>query len=159
MMVSSLQQLDFFLFSILAGQGMGFLYNLLAAIQRKAGGRLSLLSDYIFWSSMAATVIALGIKFNDGGIRGYQILGVMIGFILHFLVLGRISEKLASLIAEILAKLIFPLVFLMRGLGLYFESVLKKIGGFCSKISKNRQKVTARGKVRKKIQKKYKKML
>lgn len=159
MTVSSLQQLDFFLMSVLAGVGVGFFYNFLAALRRKTGEKLALLSDFTFWVVAAAAVIIMGIKFNDGGIRGYQILGIGTGFTGHFLVLNRISEKVGAFFAGLLLKLMYPIAFILRGIVLYIREILNKTVRFFTKIAKIRQKIALRAKTRKKIQKKSKKML
>lgn len=159
MTVSSLHQLNFFLFSIAAGGALSFLYCFMAEVRRRSVRGSSAAADILFWAAAAATVIASGLMLNDGGIRGYQLFGTVCGFILHSLCMGSFSARLCRILVEILAKLLSPLFFLCRGIYLYAANTLHKLSITVCKIKQNRQKMTARNKTRKKIRKKYKKML
>lgn len=160
MMVSSSNQLSFFLVSILAGLVSGAFYNLLTAIREKERrGCLSLFTDLLFWAAVGAAMIRLSMEFNDGGIRGYQIFGAVIGFALHYLCLSPVTLFLARWIVRIAMILLFPAAFLLRGIILYFKQITDKINASKTKLHQHTRRMSLRRKNHKKIQKKYKKML
>ena len=97
--------------------------------------------------------------FNDGGIRGYQLLGAACGFALHYLCLGQISLPLARAVVRAAAIALFPAAFLLRGLGLYVKHIYGKARTMLLKICQSGKRVSTSRKRRKKIQKNYKKLL
>ena len=160
MTVSSSNQLSFFFVSILAGLFCGAFYNLLTAVREKERrGCLSLFTDLLFWTAVGAALIRLSIVFNDGGIRGYQIFGAVIGFMLHYLCLSPVTLFLARWIVRIAMILLFPAAFFMRGIALYLKQIIDKVDAFKTKIYQYARRVSLRRKNHKKIQKNYKKML
>ena len=109
MTVSSAGQLRFFFLSVLAGLISGAFYNLLRAVREKNGrGPAGPVSDLFFWIFVGAALIKLSLDFNDGGIRGYQLLGAACGFALHYLCLGQITLPLARAVVRAAAIALFP---------------------------------------------------
>lgn len=160
MTVSSFHQLSFFFVSILAGLTCGAFYNLLTAVREKESrGCLSLFTDLLFWAAVGAALIRLSLEFNDGGIRGYQIFGAVIGFTLHYLCLSPVTLFLARWIVRIAMILLFPAAFLLRGIVLYIKQIIDKINASKMKIHQYARRISLRRKNHKKIQKNYKKML
>lgn len=160
MTVSSLHQLSFLCMSIAAGALTGVLYNLLAAVRERGGGWAgAFITDMLFWVAAGTALVYMSLRFNDGGIRGYQIFGAFCGFLIHGLCFGRLTMRLCRLIVKVLAAVLYPLFFLVRGVGLYLRHINEK---WHIVILKGRQAVRramAPGKTRKKIRKKYKKLL
>ena len=160
MTVSSTGQLRFFFLSVLAGLISGAFYNLLRAVREKTGrGPVGPLSDLFFWVFVGAALIKLSLDFNDGGIRGYQLLGAACGFLLHYLCLGGITLPLARAVVRAAALALFPVVFLMRGVVLYVKSLYDKMHIMLLKLRQSGKRVCAARKKHKKIQKKYKNLL
>ena len=160
MTVSSLHQLSFFFISVLAGLLCGAFYNLLTAVREKERrGCLSLFTDLMFWTAAGAALIRLSIEFNDGGIRGYQIFGAVIGFALHYLCLSPVTLFFARWIVRIAMILLFPAAFLLRGIVLYVKQIISKMDTCKTKMRQYARRVSLRRKNHKKIQKNYKKML
>lgn len=160
MTVSSLAQLTFFGLSILAGMAAGMLYNLLAAIRGEAvRGGLALLTDLIFWLAAGTAMVFISLRFNDGGIRAYQIVGASCGFFLHWLLLSRITMKISRFIIKIIKIILSPAAFIFRGIVLYIKNIFEKVQCARLRLSQRLRRTAAYGKTRKKIRKKYKKML
>lgn len=160
MTVSSLHQLSFLCMSIAAGALTGVLYNLLAAVRERGGGLAgAFLTDLLFWLAAGTALVYMSLRFNDGGIRGYQIFGAFCGFLIHGLCFGRLTMKLSRLIVKILAAVLYPLFFLIRGVGLYLRHINEKWRSLILKARQTAKRVAAPGKTRKKIRKKYKKLL
>lgn len=160
MTVSSSQQLGFFFLSVLAGLISGAFYNLMTAVREKGKrGCVSVFADLLFWTAVGAALIGLSLRFNDGGIRGYQLLGFFCGFALHYLCLSSVTLRLARLMVTAVATVLFPVIFLARGFVLYVGYLRRKAADFASKIRHYLLRRAQRRKNHKKIQKKYKKML
>lgn len=161
MTVSSIHQLSFFALNILAGLAVGAFYNLLVAAREEGSGSsaAALLADLLFWLAAGSAIVCMSLKFNDGGVRAYQILGAVCGFFLHYICLGGITMKIARFIVRVIAIILFPPAFLLRGAVLYIKQIAEKIKKLKIKIGQNIKRASSRGRTRKKIRKKYKKML
>ncbi len=160
MTVSSLHQLGFFCLSIAAGAAVGVLYGLLTAAREALGSALAAaLTDLIFWTAAGGALIYMSLRFNDGGIRAYQIFGVMSGCFAQYLLFGKITLGIARKIVRLAAIILFPIIFLLRGGVLFIGMVYEKARMAVIKIGQTANRLSARGKSRKKMRKKYKKLL
>lgn len=161
MTVSSLEQLSALLYGVLAGVICGATASAVNGFREelKFPTAVSMALDLLFWVFAGALMVWFSLRFGDGGIRGYQILAAVCGFCLHGLCLSRLTEKGARMLARLCRLLLSPAAFLMRGARLYIEKIYKKITFALKRVKNGIGRSTQADRVRKKIQKNYKKML
>ena len=161
MTVSNTDQLMTLLYGVLAGAVCGALACVLNAFRNelKLGKFLSTAADLLFWLLSGVIVVAVNFSFGDGSVRVYQIFAAVGGLLLYALCLGRLTEKAASLILRGIKLVLYPAVFLLRGIRLYIGAIAQRLAGLRGIVQRARARIDSVGKVRKKIRKKYKKML
>lgn len=160
MTVSSAHQLAILGLSVLAGAACAVVYGFVSVLRRRTGGSAaSMAADLAFWLFAAAAVIWLGLRFNNGEIRIYQIFAAVCGFFLYGLCLGGVTAKAAELFFRALDFVFAPVKFLLRGMVLYIKDVYEKIANIKNKLRKNLNRSASIQKTRKKMRKKYKKLL
>lgn len=161
MTVSSMHQLTVLGLSVLLGGACGVVYAFLAVLRERLGGAgaASAAADLLFWMITAAAVIWLGLRFNDGGIRAYQLFAAACGFFLHGLCLGGVTAKAAELFFGALDLIAAPVKFLIRRMKRYLKNISDKLNNLKNKIRNNLKRSALIQKTRKKMRKKYKKLL
>ena len=100
-------ELQFFLISVLWGGILLLIYDILRILRRlvKHGAFLVAIQDLIFWVGASIFIFSMIYRENNGIIRGYSILGMMLGSILyHFAV----SDFVVELITKLLKTLLQP---------------------------------------------------
>lgn len=75
-------------------------------IMTGAGRVITDITDALFVLSGGAAVIYVLIKFNDGVLRLYELIGVLLGGAIYFFVLSRAVRTVMELIFKILRKII-----------------------------------------------------
>lgn len=122
-------ELQFFLVSVLSGGILLLVYDILRILRRlmKHDSFFVALEDLIYWVGASLFIFAMMYKENDGIIRGFSILGMLIGMVLYHYI---IDDILVNLIVKLIKTLISPFVF-----------VINKIKGFLKLIWKQGKKV------------------
>jgi spore cortex biosynthesis protein YabQ len=100
-------ELQFFLTSILWGGILLLIYDILRIFRRviKHGAFLIAVQDMIFWVAASLFIFSMIYRENNGIIRGYSILGMMLGSILYHFAL---SDFLVKLISKLIQTLLSP---------------------------------------------------
>lgn len=100
-------ELQFFLTSILWGGILLLIYDILRILRRviKHGAFLIAVQDMIFWVAASLFIFSMIYRENNGIIRGYSILGMMLGSILYHFAL---SDFLVKLISKLIQTLLSP---------------------------------------------------
>ena len=105
-------ELHIFLTSIYGGIIGGFVYDLYRAIRYyyKFSKITTYIQDFLFWVFMTYIFFSILVKINWGEIRGYIILGFMIGFIIYMITFTKFAYpvvlKIVGLIKRIIGYLI-----------------------------------------------------
>ncbi len=161
MTVSTTAQLFSMLWGLLSGAVCAAAAAVIGAVRQelKPGPVLTMAADLLFWIFSASAVICINLKFGDGSVRLYQLLAAACGFALYLLCLGGLTRRLARLAMKGLRLILRPAFFLLRGIRLYFNDIICKIKNVFNKIKRGFARFASAGKMRKKIQKNYKKML
>ena len=97
----------FLIFSI-TGIVIGALFDIFRALRKsfKTSNIITYIEDIIFWL-LSGTLIIYNIwYFNDGEIRIYMFLGIIIGILIYLLTLSNIFSKISLLILNLLKKII-----------------------------------------------------
>jgi len=83
-------QIEFFIWTLIAGVSLGALYDLFRALRkmRKSGVRAIIFQDVVFLIITALVIFASAYFINDGEMRWYGIFGVICGFIIYRVTVG-----------------------------------------------------------------------
>lgn len=168
MPISIGNQAYIFLYSVLSGMLIAFIYDVFR-IKRKAikTGNIGIyFEDLIYWVIVATIMFGMVYLSNDGEIRGYIFIGVVIGISLYVLVFSKIIIKTALIIIRLIYKiskfvwkiLSFPIIVLLKIISIPLR-LLYKIFNNIFKIVKRLgrggvRRVKLNSKILKKIRKK-----
>ena len=120
-------ELQFFLLSILWGGTLLLAYDVLRIFRRlvKHGVLLIAIEDLIFWVLASLFLFIMIFRENNGIIRGFSIIGMLIGLVLyHF----SISEWLVKRITQLIQTLLSPIRAGIRQ--------VMRFGGFLHRVEK-----------------------
>jgi len=97
------------------------------------------ISDLLFSITAALTVILLLFHINGGEIRGFALFGALIGFIIYYFTVGRLTVFFSDLIIKATKRLIFFIFSVtFKPLLMFFRKILHYILGLIYKrIRKN----------------------
>lgn len=134
MMVSeTIGQEAFFLgCAVLVGAVLFLLYDLLRIFRRIAphGNIWIGIEDFIYWLVCTGVVFVMLYQENDGMVRGFAFIGIVLGMGIYYLFLSRYVVKVNVLVIKTV------LHFMSKILGFFFHPiwrVVKKIGRFFRK--------------------------
>jgi len=101
-------QVNIFLWSILGGMSIAFVYDIFRVKRRiiKTNNIITYIEDLLYWSISAAIMFAIVYIGNDGEIRGYIFLGNIIGAVLYILLLSRIVMFISLKVINYLRKVL-----------------------------------------------------
>lgn len=138
MEVSVSSQVYVFLVMAAAGIGCGFLFDLLRVWRRLLRpGKISTgISDLIFWLIVSASIFAILFTINNGELRWFELLGLILGSMIYFLAFSRTCMKVVSAVAKFLSKILLwifkivltPIVFLYRMVKRPFVWIGRRLG-------------------------------
>ncbi len=102
-----------FLWSILIGAILAFIFDLFRISRRKGGTNVFIvcLQDVLYFVILAFIIIMSTFLINDGELRGFMIMGYALGAIFYLLMFSKMIIKIFSVILD------------------FIESVLKKVFG------------------------------
>lgn len=129
MYVLTKDQILIFLTTVYGGLIIGFIYDLYRVFRYfiKPKGLATLIEDLLFW--ILISIIAIGILFysNWGQLRGYVLLGFILGVLIYSLLLSKIIIKA---MIKIIGLLIKSIIYILRYLVLplkYIKNILVKM--------------------------------
>ena len=137
-----------FLLSLAVGAGMSFLYDLLRVLRRRTAHRAAAVSleDILYFLLCALLHFAFVLKDNRGQLRGYILVGELLGWVCWHLSAGAVLVEAGSrllgivqrVVAGILRVLLFPL---------FVSSDEKDFGNFVEDAGKNFKKSYTKGEI------------
>ncbi len=98
-MVSSVYwEWELFLLSIRIGIKIAFIYEVIIIFRMLVthGKWLKKTEDMCYWIYVTAILFRLQYNYSDGVLRGFSILGVFLGMMLYYIVVGRTINKLVE---------------------------------------------------------------
>lgn len=106
-------QADVFLISIIYGAALSLIYDIIRSVRRVVSHKnlFIAIEDFLYWMFWACTVISMIYTYNNGALRSYVILGLLIGCALYLLLLSRLLLFLLTFLMKELHK---SLVFILR---------------------------------------------
>lgn len=130
-----LQLYNFFVFIIL-GIIISFIFDISRILRKKfkTNNFITYIEDILFWLISGFLIITAIFKFNDGELRAYLFVGILLGIVIYIMLFTK-------LVNNILLKILTPVKILLD----FFTSLFKKIRVFitnCLKNCKNKSKKT-----------------
>lgn len=130
-----LQLYNFFIFIVL-GLIVAFIFDIFRILRKKfkTNNIITYIEDVLFWLISGFLIISAIFKFNDGELRLYLFLGILIGIVMYML----LFEKLINVI---FLKILTPVQVIID----FFLSLFKKFYNFINKTikkCKNKSKKT-----------------
>ncbi len=130
-----LQLYNFFIFIVL-GLIVAFIFDIFRILRKKfkTNNIITYIEDVLFWLISGFLIISAIFKFNDGELRLYLFLGILIGIVMYMLLF-------AKLINVIFLKILTPVQVIID----FFLSLFKKFYNFINKTikkCKNKSKKT-----------------
>lgn len=118
------EQVYIFLSSVLIGALMGIVFDFFRALRRKGNTKniVVYIQDIIFWLIVAIIIITSSFILNNGDLRGYMIIGYLLGAILYMLILSNYIKGLFIIIMNFFGKI--------------FSVILKPLNTILQKIEK-----------------------
>lgn len=101
------EQVYIFLSSVLIGALMGIVFDFFRALRRKGNTKniVVYIQDIIFWLIVAIIIITSSFILNNGDLRGYMIIGYLLGAILYMLILSNYIKGLFIIIMNFFGKI------------------------------------------------------
>lgn len=101
-----IQEGHFFISSFLAGVFLLFIYDVVRfpRILWKHGKLWKFVSDYIYWVVAGFFVFVLIYQVNDGAIRGFAIMGMLLGMLSYYMGPQKILIKIVKKMKKVLGK-------------------------------------------------------
>lgn len=127
------EQVYIFLWSVLIGAIMGVIFDFFRALRRNGNTRniIVYLQDIIFWFIVAIIIITSSFILNSGELRGYMLIGYLLGALLYMLLLSTYIKGMFIIIMNLITK---GIEFLLKPFKKMLEKIEKK-----DKILENKQ--------------------
>lgn len=111
----TLNQAYLFLIFILNGAFIGFIFDIFRIIRRsfKTNDIMTYLQDLIFWIIAGSTVLYSIFIFNQGEIRFYIFIGLLLGIILYILLLSKIFIKISVNIILFIKNIVYKILYVV----------------------------------------------
>lgn len=143
-------QLYSLLIFTISGIAIGIFFDIFRILRRtfKTPDIITYIEDIIFWIFTGIFFLFVLFKFNNGEIRNYVIIGLIIGILVYVLTLSKYFVKLNVIILDFIKKIIlYPLKIILNILKKVLKpfsfiviNVGKGTGAFVEKCLNNRKK-------------------
>ncbi|MDO5426195.1 MAG: spore cortex biosynthesis protein YabQ [Eubacteriales bacterium] len=116
----------FFLLSVLTGSVIGLGYGLIRAVRLEfPPGRFRMgAEDFLYWTAAGIAFFLVTFWKNSGMLRGFSLIGLLIGMILYYSLLDRLVVRA---VAKVLHILFAPFRFAVEKIRKFCRKVLKKL--------------------------------
>ncbi|WP_310604115.1 spore cortex biosynthesis protein YabQ [Anaerosporobacter sp.] len=147
-------EVQFFLTSILYGILLLIVYDSIRIIRRVVPHKAFFvaLEDILFWIAASIVIFMMIYERNNGTIRGFAILGMLLGMVIYnqllsrFIVKGitRIIKAILKAVWKVLSIVFMPLLFLLKKIKQFLGFTTRKVGKVNSKLGNKLKKVKKR---------------
>ena len=136
-----MNQLYIFLCFFLTGIVIGVLFDIFRILRRsfKTWDIITYIQDFIFWILTGVILLYSIFTFNNGELRAFVFVGILLGVTLYILLISKFFIKIAVKIILIIKKILFyPINFIKKHIIKPIYKIIIKyiIRPFSSKISK-----------------------
>jgi spore cortex biosynthesis protein YabQ len=149
MLVPISDQAYIFLCTVLGGLLVGFIYDLFRISRRviKTHNIIVYFEDIAFWILVSLTSFAIIFVSNSGKIRGYSLIGIVLGVIIYYFLFSYFIMKITINIINFIKKVLIliykilriPIIFMYRIIYypvMFIYRITKKVLKFIQKINK-----------------------
>ena len=118
-----------FLVFSLTGIIIGIIYDIFRVLRKsfKTSDIITYFEDILFWIITGILILYNIWFFNNGEIRIFMFLGILIGILIYILILSNITRKILFLFFNILKKSINSIKFIFNPIILIITKLYKKI--------------------------------
>lgn len=123
---------------------MAFIYDLFRIKRRaiKAGRVITFIDDILYWIIVALLIFLVIYISNEGEIRGYIVLGTLLGVVLYILLLSRIVVKSSLFVLRLLSVVLkkiwmiatWPIRLLFKVLARPARAIISLVGKALRKV-------------------------
>ena len=133
----------FFIF-ILNGFLIGLLFDIFRIFRKsvKTADFVTNIEDILFWILAGISILFTIFKFNDGELRAYIFLGLLLGSLIYILIFSRVFIKISLDIINLIKKLIF--IIIIKPIKILFKFLKKAVFGPVSFIFINFGKILSK---------------
>jgi spore cortex biosynthesis protein YabQ len=145
MILSMSEQAQFFVLTVLLGAAVGIVYDCFRIIRLafRHPDFLTQIEDLIYWLVSTLIIFYVILHRNNGEVRIYALLGVLLGMIIYFCTLSRLIMKISVTIINLVKKIIHFLITIVL---FPFKLILKLLGYPARAIKKWTLKEASSGK-------------
>ena len=114
------EQVYIFLSSVVIGAFMGIIFDFFRALRRNGNTKniIVYFQDIVFWLIIAIIIITSSFILNNGDLRGYMLIGYLLGALLYILILSNFIKGLFVIVMDfienIFSKITKPLIKLLE---------------------------------------------
>lgn len=129
-------QVKFFLMSVAWGAILLVMYDCLRIFRKvvKHGAVLMSIEDIIYWTISSVLIFRMMYRLNDGIIRGFSLLGILIGMVLYKYTISDdvvkgisfVLIKVKMMMKKVIHILLKPILFLIKRAKILFVAIYKK---------------------------------
>lgn len=142
-----MNEIYIFLLFILTGMSIGILFDIFRILRKsfKTIDFITYIQDFLFWLLAGAILLYSIFSFNNGELRGYIFIGVILGIILYMLILSKYFVKISIAIINILKKIIYTPIkfiinFIKKHIIEHFIKIVNKIKTILGNFKYNKKK-------------------
>ena len=132
---------------ILTGRRIAILFDIFRILRKsfKTIDFITYIQDFLFWLLAGAILLYSIFSFNNGELRGYIFIGVILGIILYMLILSKYFVKISVAIINILKKIIYTPIkfiinFIKKHIIEHFIKIVNKIKTILGNFKYNKKK-------------------
>lgn len=116
------EQVYIFFTSVLIGAIMGIIFDFFRALRRKGNTKniLVYIQDIIFWIIIAIIIIVSSFIINNGELRGYMLLGYILGAIIYMLIFSKYIKYVFGIVFDFIESFLGYIM-------LPFEKIARKL--------------------------------
>lgn len=113
----ALDQLYKLICFIITGISIGIIFDIFRIIRKsfKVPDIITYIQDFLFWYITGIILLFSIFTFNNGELRAYIFIGIILGFILHIILISKYFIKFFVFLITILKKVIgYPIMFVFQ---------------------------------------------
>ena len=131
-----MSELYVFLLFILTGISIGILFDIFRILRKsfKTIDFITYIQDFLFWILAGIILLYSIFSFNNGELRGYIFIGVILGVALYMLIFSKYFVKIAVTIISIIKKIIYTPIKLI--INFIVKFIVKPVSKLALKIRK-----------------------
>lgn len=128
MEISVSEQLYVFLTMVLTGAGAGMLFDLFRVIRASFHTRaLSVnLFDLLYWLVMSISVFLILFMVNNGELRWYEVIGLVLGCVIYFLSLSALFQRVIKTLLRFFAKIFLTIFKIVLTPAVFLYKMIKR---------------------------------